>query len=1655
MEELFIQIFERRDRVKEQMRQHVVSHSESLACAILAAGRRPPPWLLPRLDPIPARGNTLKKTSSDLANLKNEDSLHNVQPQTYQRIEPKTLEFGGGKPGGLHIVNCPGEIDQSQKCVFESVVKEFSVTHSINEGPLSTSLVEVPHFVMSSLLQKDTLQPVESNLQEIPYSVISPLPDEGTMGVPEFGSLIGMTCMASQPLESVTLQSLKPIVLERPDSVFSPLSQKKTTEAGDTVSLTEQDAFPLSTILVEVPHSVMSSLLEKDTLQPVESNLQEIPHSVISSLPDEGTMGVPEYGSLTGMTCMASQLLESVTLQSLKPIALEGPDSVFSPLSQKETTDTGDTVSLTEQVAVASPRFGNDPLQPIFLEVADSVLSPLPEKDAVHTVEMDSITGPIPVAFPLSENGSLQPEILKGPDSFSCPLPEGDAIQSAETDSVAGLISMTCLHFESDSLQINLLKAPDSVPTPMSQTDTRCFAETDSLEGPCSVANFLLEKDEANCPVGPNSMTNLLLEKEPGNMFETDSLEKPHQMTNTQLENATIHSVEANFPEESHSVASLPLEKVTHKLETLFLEESYCPDIRQPEKDSLHREEHTGTPRKFNFSAKTIDENMKILEQQSSECHVLSPCDGSSLQPDRLAIITCKAPKMLATPHDNMLGDECGYSLNPEENMPDDDHGHILRSYLGGSVSVSSLTRSAAKEKLLRKPNYDGDVYQSNIFSSGTMFNHGNPNNCNATEVLEAAQNESFQTHSSLSNPSLEYDMICTAADKSLQGEAILHSVNCQQEQGDHAQAKLVQGGAYNVYVRNNMNESMMPERTSTESAEKSLRNHAGTEHVIFGFDIALEINSDSCKTVSDNHTQVTEPSAQHLIHSSRCGKVTPMKSDVQSTDSHQGTSVADVIQVHENSSCERIEMNRQSDQALYSSSSTMSTSSMDCQHDILDKMENRAYILGKPQHSVCQLDSSGSRECISVDLEQRNDTSTWKSPMSYIHNHTSVNSSSQRSMSGLSDVMHCNSLMMKSLSCTGNSLSGNVATVPQDSLSSCSDILSGDDGQYTRKTDYCSVYPDVEHVQVEDQILIQTDYVLSGSVVLNPNNHPSSTPPTTFLSYDSSGEQSQQACASNCSNKKLGEKGNHGDPEVHLVSDGDIPLHKNTDNCADSDETVEVSCGIPIPANSPTIKERVLEAYHDSAKWVNLSSILSEKINSKITFPLMSKYESLTARFEKLLGPSSLMEVEPYFGKYSLEKLPGAHYTYEGTGSDSSTVEENENCDKPSGFPFRNYSSHGLTGRKPLERVASYQSKEKSASLSRKPMDVGRLDLPTTKASSREFDQPMKNPKENRAPSIRKEVKVTKSLHGRESKGRILGNQTERQKSEANLDKGWKPSNIVSSMTSFIPLVKQKQQPTTAGVKRDVRVKALEVAEAAKRRQQKKQNEREMRKAAAELERERLKQEREQKQKQIEQKTKIDADIVTRKRQWEDYGRKEKEKKKKCIEEPRKQQKQLEERMHAGNSGKYFSQKDPDDTELMKNIVGVVINQLSSDENTESFPILVTPRSNNVKAMVADGKSGSSGHQIHGNLSDDADKSYEMSPCEDSDEEDDGDLEHKREIRRRQKSIPQWTRKEILDKILSSNQILDPREIFERKRSFSLSNVLAPHIPQRRLMID
>ncbi|XP_021310109.1 uncharacterized protein LOC8063747 isoform X2 [Sorghum bicolor] len=313
------------------------------------------------------------------------------------------------------------------------------------------------------------------------------------------------------------------------------------------------------------------------------------------------------------------------------------------------------------------------------------------------------------------------------------------------------------------------------------------------------------------------------------------------------------------------------------------------------------------------------------------------------------------------------------------------------------------------------------------------------------------------------------------------------------------------------------------------------------------------------------------------------------------------------------------------------------------------------------------------------------------------------------------------------------------------------------------------------------------------------------------------------------------------------------------------------------------------------------------------------------------------------------------------------------------------------------------------------------------------------KKPKESCASLLKKGGKMSHSLHNRLSK-------RETRQSEANPGKRSKPSNIVANVASFIPLVKPKVQPTVC-VKKDVRVKALEAAEAAKRLEEKKQNEREIRKAAAKLEREKLKQEKELKQKQEEeQKKKRGADVATRKRQRDEEERREKERKKKCIEEARKQQKRPMERKHA-NTGKEAHPEAHDNKELQKNLAEAVRVPVKFDEMTGLGG--KATNSNNEMVVITDERPAIFGSHCQENIPNSIEESYIMTPYKDSDDEDD-DFEHKEESRRRRKLVPSWARGENLENILLSNYVLDARKIFARKCFSNLSETCPVQIPQR-----
>ncbi|KAG1327441.1 titin [Cocos nucifera] len=412
-----------------------------------------------------------------------------------------------------------------------------------------------------------------------------------------------------------------------------------------------------------------------------------------------------------------------------------------------------------------------------------------------------------------------------------------------------------------------------------------------------------------------------------------------------------------------------------------------------------------------------------------------------------------------------------------------------------------------------------------------------------------------------------------------------------------------------------------------------------------------------------------------------------------------------------------------------------------------------------------------------------------------------------------------------------------------------------------------------------------------------------------------------------------------------------------------------------------------------------------------------------------------------------------------------TSTTEENEN---PEGLDIskERVRSREISNNREalLDVTAVYQNAPSLVSVSKKFSERGSLESVSTESYSgaqKSVHSIVGNACARKPKVVDKEKhslpvnanrvrKASESTSSRSSKPEVSGKVEDRNKSQTLQRKGCKPNNIVSNLSSFIPLVQLKQPAATAKGKREIKVKALEAAEAAKRLEEKKQNEREMRKAAAKLERARLEQEKklQQRQKEEERKKK-EAEVAARKRQREEAEGKEKERKRRCIDEARKFQREQEEKLCAEKEERELRCKAEDEKEWRKKeLMEQAKRQVKSEKEGEIAGCrkAADAEANTTEVVVGEGRHGNSsfaGPDASKELND-LEKSYDMSPYRDSEVEDD-DAEE--EIRRKRKYIPSWARRECLDQILLSNQHLDPTEIFCHKSSFDLSEVLLPRI--------
>ncbi|XP_059666562.1 uncharacterized protein LOC132312277 [Cornus florida] len=331
---------------------------------------------------------------------------------------------------------------------------------------------------------------------------------------------------------------------------------------------------------------------------------------------------------------------------------------------------------------------------------------------------------------------------------------------------------------------------------------------------------------------------------------------------------------------------------------------------------------------------------------------------------------------------------------------------------------------------------------------------------------------------------------------------------------------------------------------------------------------------------------------------------------------------------------------------------------------------------------------------------------------------------------------------------------------------------------------------------------------------------------------------------------------------------------------------------------------------------------------------------------------------------------------------------------------------------------------------------------------------------------------KAAESLHNRYSKPKLSGKASLRKGGQSLSERESKRNNIVSNISSFVPLVQQKQAAAVCTGKRDIKVKALEAAGAAKRLEAKRENERKMKKEALKLERARMEQENLRqmeikKKKNEEERKKKEVDVAARKRLREEEDRKEKERKRKRIEETRRQQREHGEKLHTGkgekevpsgaigkkvNSGKEFNDESEKHRKMEKergddNIAEKPETELKtaglSTSDVRQASILSedcgtsTDCGDIEEAMIVSDKSPEKDDRVNKTS---REKSYEISPyqCSDDEDEEEDDMPTR-------KFIPSWASKNVVALVLSSQQEVDPDVIFPQESFCSMDEVLLP----------
>uniref|UniRef100_A0A1J3IBB8 Inner centromere protein ARK-binding domain-containing protein n=1 Tax=Noccaea caerulescens TaxID=107243 RepID=A0A1J3IBB8_NOCCA len=448
--------------------------------------------------------------------------------------------------------------------------------------------------------------------------------------------------------------------------------------------------------------------------------------------------------------------------------------------------------------------------------------------------------------------------------------------------------------------------------------------------------------------------------------------------------------------------------------------------------------------------------------------------------------------------------------------------------------------------------------------------------------------------------------------------------------------------------------------------------------------------------------------------------------------------------------------------------------------------------------------------------------------------------------------------------------------------------------------------------------------------------------------------------------------------------------------------------------------------------------------------------------------------------------------------------AEENENIDEipePVNEASDSEGENVSAERKPLGNVTEHPMKFlPSVSKAKIPVDRQSLDSVGTAFSfSATCNNSVKSKVGRQTGGSRRFTGKDKENHSRTGAGRNVkppSSRISKAKLSCNSSLTQEPrhNNIVSNITSFVPLV-QQQKPAAALFtgKRDVKVKALEAAEASKRIAEQKEIDRKMKKEAMKLERARQeqenlrkqemekkkkeenrkkkeaelawKQEMEKKKKEEEQKRK-EFEMADRKRQREEEDRKLKEAKRQRIAEIQRQQREADQKIQAEMADKkrqraeFQRQQREADQKLqaekesnrqavearikaLKELKEEQINAEKTRAQANTGIREVRPKSNSSDETNASRTSRDDDFKVISNPGKMSEESYDISPykCSDDENEEEDDYDDMSN----HKFVPSWASKSNILRTVMSQQQRDHKLTFPKKSFRDITQVLLP----------